>query len=160
MFDRVQGIPAHPLFIHAAVVLVPLLGLVAILYAVWAGSRRHVRWPLIALAIATPVAVFAAKESGESFSKSPNFQAGEIQEKIEQHEGFGNNLFVVVLVLAVVALVMAFMLAVTPKSKFLIKAPAAAHWVIVVLGVALSLAAFYFVFKAGDTGAKMVWTGF
>ena len=25
VFDRVLGIPAHPLFIHAAVVLVPLL---------------------------------------------------------------------------------------------------------------------------------------
>ncbi|GAA0740333.1 hypothetical protein Drose_03595 [Dactylosporangium roseum] len=160
MFDRVLGLPAHPLFIHAAVVLVPLLALAGILYVVWPGSRRHIRWPLIALAVAAPGAVFFAKESGEAFSESPNFAAGPIQERIEQHEDLANTLFLVVLGLAIVALVMAFMVNVTAGSVSLIKAPVVVHWVVVVAVVALGAAAFYYVFRAGDTGAHMVWEGF
>jgi hypothetical protein len=160
LFDKVLGLPAHPLFIHGAVVLVPLLALTAILYAVWAGSRRHIRWPMIVLAVATPGAVFAAKESGESFSRSANFQAGEIQAKIEQHEGFGNTLFLVILGLAVVTLVMAFMVAVTLDATPRIKVPVAAHWVVIALAVILGAAALYYIFRAGDSGAHMVWSGF
>lgn len=157
MFERVLGLPAHPLFIHAAVVLVPLLAVAGILYAVWPVARRHVRWTMIVLAVATPGAVFAAKESGEAFQKSDNLQSAELQSKIEQHEDFGNTLFLVVLGLAVVALVLAYL--VRPVATESV-GPVAAHWALVGLTVLLGLAAFYYVFKAGDTGAHMVWEGF
>jgi hypothetical protein len=157
VFERVLGLPAHPLFIHAAVVLVPLLAVAGILYAVWPGARRHVRWTLIVLAVATPGAVFAAKESGEAFAKSDNFQSPELQSDIETHEGFGDNLFLVILGLAVVALALAYLVRPLPADSV---GPAAAHWALVGLTVLLGLAAFYFVFKAGDTGANMVWDGF
>ncbi|MEV4513474.1 DUF2231 domain-containing protein [Dactylosporangium sp. NPDC049525] len=157
MFERVLGLPAHPLFIHAAVVLVPLLAVAGILYAVWPGARRHVRWTMIVLAVATPGAVFAAKESGEAFGESDNFQSAELQTKIEEHEGFGSTLFLVVLGLALVALVMAYL--VRPLATDSV-GPVVAHWALAGLTVVLGLAAFYYVFKAGDTGAHMVWEGF
>ena len=160
MFDKISGLPAHPLFVHGAVVLVPLLAIIAILYAVWAGARRHIRWPMIVLAVATPGAVFAAKESGESFKESPNFQATEIQKTIGQHEGFGNTLFLVVAGLAVLTLVMAFMIATTADGTAAIKAPVAVHWIVIALTVILAAAALFYVFKAGDTGAHLVWSGF
>lgn len=157
MFERVLGLPAHPLFIHAAVVLVPLLAVAGILYAVWPGARRHVRWTMIVLAVATPGAVFAAKESGEAFGKNDNFQSPQLQEKIEQHEGFGTTLFLIVLGLALIVLVMAYL--VRPAAGESV-GPVMAHWALAGLTVVLALAAFYYVFKAGDTGAKMVWDGF
>ena len=157
MFERVLGLPAHPLFIHAAVVLVPLLAVAGILYAVWPGARAHVRWTMIVLAVATPGAVFAAKESGEAFEKIDNFQSAELQAKIEEHEGFGSNLFLVVLGLALVALAMAYV--VRPVAAASV-GPVAAHWALAGLTVLLGLVALYYVFKAGDSGANMVWDGF
>ena len=157
MFERVLGLPAHPFFIHAAVVLVPLLAIAGILYAVWPAARRNVRWTMIVLAVATPGAVFAAKESGEAFEKSPNFQSPELQDKIDQHEGFGSNLFLVVLGLAIVALVMAYLVRPAPADSV---GPSLAHWALAALTVLLGLTAFYYVFKAGDSSAKMVWDGF
>lgn len=157
MFERVLGLPAHPLFIHAAVVLVPLLAVAGILYAVWAGARRHVRWTMIVLAVATPGAVFAARESGEAFEESANFQSAQLRAKISEHGDFGTTLFLVVLGLALVALVMAYL--VRPAGTDSV-GPVAAHWALSALTVVLALAAFYYVFKAGDTGAHMVWEGF
>ena len=52
MFDRISGLPAHPLIVHAAVVLVPLLALGAIVYAVVPPLRKHFRWAVGLLAIA------------------------------------------------------------------------------------------------------------
>jgi len=157
VFERVLGLPAHPLFIHAAVVLVPLLAVAAILYGVWPAARRHVRWTMIVLAVAAPGAVFAAKESGEEFQKIDNFQSPELQAKIEQHEGFGSSLFWIILGLAVVALVMAYLVRLAPAESI---GPALVHWALAGLTVVLALAALYYVFKAGDSGAKMVWDGF
>ncbi|WP_432834759.1 DUF2231 domain-containing protein [Dactylosporangium sp. CA-092794] len=160
MFDRVLGIPAHPLYIHAAVVLVPLLVLVAVLYAIWPASRRHIRWPLVAFALAAPGAVFFAKESGETFSGNRSFQSAELKAAIAQHEDYANMLTLFVVVLAVVALVMAFMLPVTAGARARIKAPAPAHWLLSVVAVVLAALSAYYVYRTGDSGAHMVWSGF
>ncbi|WP_433613356.1 DUF2231 domain-containing protein [Dactylosporangium sp. CA-139114] len=160
MFDRVAGIPAHPLFIHAAVVLVPLLALVAVLYGVWPASRRHIRWPLVALAILAPGSVFFAKESGESFSANKAFQSPQMRAAIEHHEEYADTLFWVILGLAIVALVMAFMIPANRDGAARIKAPVAAHYAAAGLSVVLAAAAAFYVYKTGDSGAKMVWDGF
>jgi hypothetical protein len=157
VFERVLGLPAHPLFIHAAVVLVPLLAVAGILYAVWPGARRHVRWTMIVLAVATPGAVFAAKESGEAFEKSDNFQSPQMQTKIAEHEDFGGDLFLIVLGVALVVLVMAYLVRPVPADSV---GPAVAHWALSGLTVLLGLAALYYVYRTGDSGAHMVWEGF
>lgn len=160
MFDRVLGIPAHPLYIHAAVVLVPLLVLAAVLYAVWPASRRHIRWPLVAFALAAPGATYFAKESGESFSGNRAFQAPQMQALIADHESYAKWLFYLVLVLAVVTLVMAFMVPVTAGAAARIKAPAALRPVVSALAVVLALASAYYCYRTGDSGAHMVWSGY
>ena len=159
MFDRVLGIPAHPLYIHAAVVLVPLLVLTAVLYAIWPGSRRHIRWPLVAFALATPGATFFAKESGESFSTNPAFQAPAMKALVAEHSDYADMLFLLVLGLAVVALAMAFVIP-AGGGKARVNAPAAAHWVLAGLAVVLAGASMYYVYRTGDTGAHMVWSNF
>jgi hypothetical protein len=159
VFDRVLGIPAHPLYIHAAVVLVPLLALTAVLYAVWPRSRRHVRWPLVAFALATPGAVFFAKESGEQFSANRAFQSPQIRTLVAQHESYANALFWWILALAAVAVVIAFLLPVDGGAAR-ITAPVSAHWAASGLAVVLSVISAYYVYKTGDSGAHMAWEGF
>jgi hypothetical protein len=51
MFSTIFGLPAHPLIIHAVVVLVPLAALGAIVVAVWPAARE--RYAPLALAVAT-----------------------------------------------------------------------------------------------------------
>jgi hypothetical protein len=65
MFSTVFGLPAHPLIVHAVVVLVPLAALSGLVVAVWPTARA--RYAPIALAIATPalLAVPLATHTGE-----------------------------------------------------------------------------------------------
>jgi hypothetical protein len=156
VFDRVLGIPAHALYIHAAVVLVPILALLAVLYAVWPASRRHIRWTLVAFAVATPGAVYFAKESGEQLAA--RLFPAPLSGPVAEHADLAGMLFWLTLGLTAVALVMAFMVPVTAGAPTKINAPVAAHWVVAGLAVVLSAVAMYYVFQTGDTGAHMVWS--
>ncbi|MCO5993149.1 DUF2231 domain-containing protein [Actinoallomurus rhizosphaericola] len=51
MFSTIMGLPAHPLVIHAVVVLIPLAALGAIVVAVWPAARE--RYASLALGVAT-----------------------------------------------------------------------------------------------------------
>jgi len=67
VFEEFNGIPMHPLLVHAAVVFVPLLGLAAIGYAFVPLIRPHLRWILAGLAVVAPGAALFAKLSGDAF---------------------------------------------------------------------------------------------
>ena len=172
MFDRVLGLPAHPLMIHAAVVLVPLLALGGIAYAVAPMIRRHIRWPVGLLALAGPGAVVAAKLSGDQFKKNPNMSAPQQQAKISGHENFGNTTMWWTLGLGVAVLVLVLLVRattasptrrgpddtlVTPRSG---STPLVLQIILGVVTVGLAGITMYYVFKTGDSGAHMVWDGF
>ena len=63
--DNIAGIPAHPLIVHAVVVLVPLTALGAVLVAVWPWARSHVGWLVAAGAVLDVALVPLATGSGE-----------------------------------------------------------------------------------------------
>lgn len=174
MFDRVLGLPAHPLLVHAAVVLVPLLALGGTAYAVAPFVRRHVRWPLMLLALATPAAVGAAKLSGDAFRRNGNLADAEVQDRITEHKEFGDLTLWLVLALAVVVLLLTFAAPgrradrlvrrgtddtlVNPPRR---RAPAiVVQVVLAVVIVGLAAVSLFYVFKTGDSGAHMVWDGF
>lgn len=156
MFDRISGLPAHPLIVHAAVVLVPLLVLGAILYAVAPMIRRHTRWAVALLAIAAPLAAVAAKLSGEDLQKNKNLQAPQIQALISQHEGYGDKTMWFAIALGVV--VLAFVLLVPPPGD--VTRPIAFHAGFGLVSVVLAGFTAFYVYKTGDTGAHMVWSGY
>jgi len=64
--DSLFGLPAHPLVVHAAVVLVPLAALGTVVIALWPAARTRVGWIVAALGVAGFFAAFLAKESGEA----------------------------------------------------------------------------------------------
>ncbi|MFI6323141.1 hypothetical protein ACIBG8_36815 [Nonomuraea sp. NPDC050556] len=146
MFDQILGLPAHPLIIHAAVMLTPLLALLAVLYAVLPRFRPYLAWAVVALAVAAPGAVFAAKESGESLRAARFAHAdGSVAGRIATHQSFANPLLMSVIGLGVVALLLVFV-----RNK-------AASVVLSVVTVLLAGVAGYYVFRAGDSGARAVW---
>jgi hypothetical protein len=170
LFDRVSGLPAHPLIVHGAVVLVPLLVLGAILYAVVPMLRGQLRWPVGLLAVVAPLAILAARLSGESFKTNKNVQSPQLQALIKVHESYGTRAMWFTIALGVVTLV--FVLLVGARrttgaagTGFSGGAAAATRPVVLqiafaVVAVVLSGVVAYYVFKVGDSGAHMAWGGY
>ena len=153
MFDEVLGLPAHPLIIHAAVVLTPLAVIVSVAYALLPRWRPRLDWAVVLLSVATPVSVFAARESGEQFKErllSGQPPGGPMGARIAEHESFATPLLLATLALAVAALALVF------GARRLGKVPAA---VLSGLTVVLALVAGFYVLRAGHTGATAVWGG-
>ncbi|MFV2010403.1 MULTISPECIES: hypothetical protein [unclassified Micromonospora] len=168
MFEEVAGIPAHPLLLHAAVVFVPLLALLAVGYALVPFIRAHTRWVLTVLAIVTPIAALVTKLSGDAFLNRMD-TAGRITESfrpvIEEHEQLGNLTLLASIVLALATLALVYL--VGPRvaaAHSAVAAGARGNGVLVLVMKGLVVVAagvsLYLVVRAGDSGAKAVWTGY
>jgi hypothetical protein len=76
------GLPLHPLLVHSAVVLVPLVAIGALVMSYLPSfSRRHGKIILI-LAVVAQVSVFLAKISGEAFAEI-------LDKNVEKHAELG-----------------------------------------------------------------------
>lgn len=160
-----MGIPAHPLMVHAAVVFVPLLAIVATLYAFIPFVRPHSRWVLALLAVVTPVSALLAKVSGDAF-----FARLEARDRIseayyprlETHQQLGTLTLYASIVLAILALALAYF--VVPRSTGSRAVPQGRGTTVLslalgVLTVLAAAASLYYVIRTGDSGAKAVWEG-
>jgi hypothetical protein len=164
VLEEFQGVPTHPLLVHAAVVLVPLLVLVTIAYAVLPFVRPHVRWVLALLALAAPASAVLAKLSGEVFYdrlEAAGRISGPYVQRLKEHEEFGEYTMYTSIGLGVLALVL--VLAVRPRVESLVGRPRRSgrglQLVLGVLSVAAAVATAYYVVRTGDSGAKSVWEG-
>jgi uncharacterized membrane protein len=64
MLDTVEGLPAHPLLVHAVVVLVPLTALLAVLIVLWPAARRRMAGAWLFVATGTMMATVLAAMAG------------------------------------------------------------------------------------------------
>ena len=153
MFDQFNGMPVHVLLVHAAVVFVPLLALLAVVYALVPKLRGRVGWAAALLAAGAPLAALFAKLSGEEFRERliANGMNAQGLAPITTHQGYGDLTFWFTLGLGVATGLMIF-LASRPKSL-----PRPLDLGLSVVVVALAAVAGYYVFKTGDTGATAVW---
>ncbi|MBB5077701.1 DUF2231 domain-containing protein [Nonomuraea endophytica] len=148
MFNEILGLPAHPLIIHFAVVLTPLLVAVSVVYAAVSRWRPQLAWAVVALSVLAPVAVFAARQSGMALKEARFATAdGDLGQRIATHESFATPLLLSTLALGALSLLLVF--AARNKTVGL---------VLSVLTVVAALVAAYYVFRAGDSGARAVWT--
>ena len=94
--DNIFGVPAHPLIVHAVVVLVPLaaLGALACVFSPWV--RRRYGWLVAAFAVLDIVLVPLATGSGESLEERVPETA-----LVEKHTEMGEQLLPWVIGLAV-----------------------------------------------------------
>jgi len=167
VIEELLGLPAHPLLVHAAVVFVPLLILVAVGYALIPRLRRYLAWAAVALAIIAPASALLAKLSGDAFrarmvregTATPDFLP-----MIDEHRGFGTNLAWAAGALGLLVLIL---VAVTWRARAssgdgadVQQKPFTPVAIALIVGVlAAGAVSGYYVFKAGDSGARMVWTG-
>jgi uncharacterized membrane protein YbaN (DUF454 family) len=163
VFESVLGLPAHPLMVHAAVVLVPLLALGAIAYAVVPRLRTRIRWAVVLLAFVAPGAAFFAKESGDAFRArliAKNMTSPQIIAQLDQHESYGEKAMLLAVGLGLVTLALAFLLPGSPNVDHGFVRSAIVQVIFAVVTVGLALVTMFYVYRTGDSGARMVWDGF
>lgn len=115
MPKEINGLPLHPLVVHAVVVLVPLTALIAVLFLV-PRFRRSLRWPMVALALISLASTFVARQSGLNLKKVlvPPQAAGSppnpLLDPIDRHQHLANQLWYLVIVFVIVVLIAAYVL--------------------------------------------------
>lgn len=155
MFDTLFGLPAHSLLIHAPIVLLPLVALATIVFVVNPKRRERAGWSIVAATFVVLVLLFAAKESGESFSDAFDVAFGPGAVEISRHEELANATFVLTLLWFVVVAGWIGFDGVR-RRRDLAPLPVVGH---ALGGVASALAvlATVWLIRTGHEGADVVW---
>jgi hypothetical protein len=153
----INGIPLHPLVVHAAVVFVPLSALAVILMSVpkW---RWLARWPAAVLTVGAALSVQVATLTGEDLEESRNLESA----LIEDHAEWGERLQIAMWVLAAVTVLALWALPhVTRLAGGQDRAArvAALEKPLVLLLPVLAVVVLVLVVLTGDAGARSVWSG-
>jgi hypothetical protein len=162
----VDGIPAHPLLVHAVVVLLPLAALGGLVIAARASWRRRFGVAVLALTAAGVAAVPLVQKTGEQLRDAlqARLPAGvPLNPAIQEHANLGDGLlpFALAFGVAVVLLVVAGRLADRERDA---GEPRTTTWRRVAI-VAAALVAFsgvattVQVVRIGHTGSTAVWQG-
>jgi uncharacterized membrane protein len=151
MFDLINGLPIHPLVVHAVVVLLPLAAVGTIAIAVRPGWRLPYGWFVVAFAAVSTVLTPIATSSGEA-----------LEERVGRpgpHAEMGDQLiwFEIPLLLLAVALVVLARRGSRADKAGTGGASATAVKVVAVLAIVSALATTVQVYRIGDSGARAAW---
>jgi hypothetical protein len=144
MFDVISGLPMHPLLVHAAVVLLPVMGVVTSLVVARPAWRPVLRWVVIADA-ATFVVMIVTAQAGEALQSRLSQATG--LPVAHDHGELGDLMAPVALLLAVVAL----------AAMFAIRRGGVLVPVSVVVVTLVGLLALGLTVAVGHSGAKASW---
>lgn len=145
MFDTFNGIPLHPLVVHAVVVLVPLAILGTIAIAVRPAWRRPYGPLVVAASLVAAVLCPVATSSGEELEHRVGSPG--------EHAELGEQLVWFVLVLLVASALLVWL-----DRRPADKRPAARTLTIVAaVAVVAGLAAGWQTYRVGDSGAESAW---
>jgi hypothetical protein len=151
---ELNGVPLHPLVVHAVVVLGPLAALAGLAYAFVPRWRWLLRWPLVVLAVVTAAASLLAVAAGEDLLAS----RPELAPIVEEHEEAGELLRTVSLAYVLVSGLAAWALG---GVSALASGRGARETRLGVPVMALlavgAVALLVTVYLAGDSGAQAVW---
>lgn len=159
MFEELLGLPAHPLLVHAAVVFGPLLVASVVGYSLVPPLRRYLGWVVVLLSLTTPFALWFAKLSGEALERQQIAKGaqGEALVEINQHQSYGDTTLWWGIALGVLGIVL--VLAVTAAGKKpSTTSSRVVTWGLIVASLVVAGVLGYYIFKTGDSGARMVWT--
>jgi uncharacterized membrane protein len=139
-----NGLPLHPLVVHAAVVFGPLAAVAGLAFVVprW---RDRMRWPMLVLAvIATGALVLAYFSGGDLLDGNPQLRTSP---QVQAHEELGDQLLWISLGFGLVAIV----------AGWLDARNGALRVVLDVLLAVTAVALVVWVFRTGEAGARAVW---
>jgi hypothetical protein len=159
---RLFGLPAHPLIVHAVVVLVPLCALGVAVSALWPAARWRLAWVVLGLTIVSVALVPFATGSGEVFEEMVK-ESG----LVERHAELGDDYLPYAFGLLVGAVAVAGLQWIegsraggqggshAPRRR----APRWLVIVVVVVALVSSSAATYQMVLVGHSGAAATWSG-
>ena len=148
--DTLFGLPAHPLVVHAAVVLLPLAAVGLLLVAAIPRARRLYAPIVLGISLAATVAVGLAQQSGEALED----RVVET-ELVEEHTEQGET----VLPWAIAVTVMSALVAVEPYTRNRLGRLSARVVTAGLVGASLGVAAgaTWTIIDVGHSGATSVW---
>jgi cytochrome c553 len=156
--EKLFDLPAHVFFVHAPVVLIPIVSVVAVLAAARPSWRRRYAIPLVVATAVALVSTLLAVSSGEAFDEAIN--TGEV---IDQHRDLARTtrLFVIGLFVLVVGMVLAGRRAdgsagdgePSPFGGRVVHGFAGATVILAVLSTV-------WIVRTGHEGATVAWEGF
>lgn len=159
MFDLINGIPVHPLVVHAVVVLLPLAIIGTILIAVIPRWRTHYGPLVVGMALVSTVLMPVATSSGEELEKRVGAPGN--------HAELGDQLiwFTIPLLVLVAALVI-LQRSRDRADRDVTQGTTSTRRVagpsvilaVAVLCVVAAVASGVQVYRVGDSGAKAVWS--
>jgi uncharacterized membrane protein len=160
--EKIFGLPAHPLLVHMPVVIIPLAGIIAIVFAFKTSWLDRYGWALVVLTGLGALGGIMAAGSGEALEDMQRSAGETISAAAEDHFELGETARNVGLVffLVVLAVVAIRWYARKKSSGEGIWKTVSSKGAAVVMAAALVLsagAATYAISKAGHQGAKLVW---
>lgn len=158
---EINGLPAHVLIVHAAVVFVPLASALAFVYAVVPKWRWATRWPAVGLGVAALGAVTAAYLSGKDFVDRFGANGLDVPAGVKLHEEKAEVLLWLTVVFVAVLLLAAWGLG-GPSALTSGRGARGRHdplieWSLMAGTVVFSLSLILMTIQTGDAGADAVW---
>lgn len=154
--DSIFGLPAHPLLVHAAVVLVPLAAIGTIVIAFWPAARAKVGWIVAGIGILGFLFAFLAKESGEALLKTTR-----VTQLVKDHAEMGDwgviGAFLVGGSATTIMLFDTFVKLRDRKGEAELSVTRPLRSLIGVFAVVLSIFGTVLVVNVGHSGAKATW---
>jgi hypothetical protein len=158
---EINGLPVHPLIVHAAVVLLPMAAVLASVHACVTRWRWATRWPTVAVTAAGLGTVVLAYFSGKDFIEQRYPE--EVPSAVLLHEERGEILLWVTVVFTLVVLLAAWGLG-GPSALASGWGARGRHdglveWSLVGMVLFFALAVLLMAFATGEAGARAVWGG-
>lgn len=153
---EIAGLPAHILLVHAVVVLGPMAGLAAIVYAAAPRWRRYLAWPLAVLSLLlVPVALVTA-QAGEQLEKSRPATAAVLA---HAQQGDALKIISVVFFVVVAAMIVVTFEPIGRRFTFLgsLRANRVVRIILLVAGAVAGAVYVYQSIVTGHSGAASVW---
>jgi hypothetical protein len=142
---EINGLPLHPLVVHAAVVFGSVGALSAVVYGSVSRFRQQLRWPMLALALMAVASIVAAYITGDDFLAGRPDLATNPQ--VQTHEERAEILLWATIVFGVVAI----------GAGMWHRRAGALRYVVDIVLILSALTVLYFVISTGDAGARAVW---
>ena len=159
-----SGLPAHPLFVHVPVILIPVTIVAAIICMIKTDWFSRYGIPLALVSIAAMSSVFLTMQAGAALRAALNLH-GTAAHLISEHSQAA-HILAIVYVAFTAALIIAFAAYRISSGKPTglsildrLLSPRAVFTGVRLVVVVLSLGAAVLVFRVGDLGAKAVWEG-
>lgn len=159
-----DGLPAHPLFVHVPVILIPTTVATAVVFMVRPEWFSRYGIALVVVSVAAMSSIFLTMQAGAALSAALHLQ-GEAAVLISQHSHAAHILayiYVVFTATLIVAFAARRISSGMPTGLAIVDRPLAPNSVfqaLRILLVVLAIAAGYMCFRTGDLGAKAVWQG-